>query len=1363
MPLSAADFAKRVRDKNPGAYDDLSDDDLTTRVLRSHPEYADMVDPKATTSPPTVQSPAVARAKNIVTAKGGKSEDHPWLDALDYVGAGLQAVGGLLPDLSADPGGVQYTANVVRTAAGYMAKHPGATGERQAILSAVPIVGAPVAALAEPSIAYNEGRAPTHEENVSAVEGGAALATLIAAPKVIGKVGRMAEARQARVANVLTAKGVPPESIPQFTPEETALTDRAGAAQAAAKPRVSDLEAMRSQMAAAQERIAGSSGSDVEATPPTDDDILSVASRRTGGRPASEAARQSIAEDQHRLSPQAALDRENLPVEEFVRQRFPKATINTDAGPEWVRGVLDKVPAGKPGLSVEDAPPDLLTMPGEPAELQDQGRHVVYRDPDGRPVAAATVVRTSDGALVRDFATDKAQGLLASRAAGAVLRELDKMGVNDHFAEISPEAARFIQRAEAAKARGVLPVRGASADSPSEAAKQEESASRYSLGVGVKAEEGMRSHSIFDPEGQEVGHALVQKDGDVARIEWLGERDSEDVQSRPLTNQFGPATLRELAVQYLRGNPDIKFVEGQHMGGADYGKPKWVRVPASRFLGESDLAPVQTAPPDTATRAHQALPVRETPAPTATAGSEESPPPEPPSPVVAAVTEPTPPPPALPSPDDPAYPSALRTRFSGEKGVRRAEGNVIGNFFRKTMNPVEQEALSLMRDEKGNPGHLKAMLDGTHKAYADAAKVADDAFDTGGRNAETSTERATRSRVAALARIEALRPIIEQAMNPTPAMKQADAMFDAYATKTLAEGRKLGVLDSSITPENYVPHLLQPLEPRTVDVNAGRLRVGGISRRTSFANKRGYPTILEAVAHGVEPRTLNAADAISVYADKHGTAVATKILVDTLKESDIGKFTTRENAPAGWAEVGEGTRTFKNDIAYESGGEDESALAVAHQALYAPPEIAKALKPITDPNYMMQVRGFEQSSAYQAYIKSAELSLSFFHMKALNITALNDMRLGPVDLARAYAAPMDSPAFVDMERNFIQHGGKTSIESQTAEAYRKLTPTSLPTRVDAIRNLPGLRQMDAAAAWTSRVTFEVMQRKFKVIDFASKDAAWIAEHPKASGVEIATARRQLARQVNAAYGGLNWEALGVRRTEMGIARALFLAPDWTYSNVDSGVQAFQGGAGGTAARWFWARSIAGGMAMTAATTYFMTGKRSEEVPGKMRDKLFNVYLGDDKDGNRKYMNMFFAGAPSDLVNLAGNIADYGIGRGIAMTIANKLAPVSRAAEHQLSNQNFMGRDIVPKGAGPVAGTVLSAKALASDLLPVPLTLTNIIQMVTDPKREYSVGEYAAVLAGGVRPRRVKPEAPEPERNSTWDIINGTPVYKGRRG
>lgn len=716
-------------------------------------------------------------------------------------------------------------------------------------------------------------------------------------------------------------------------------------------------------------------------------------------------------------------------------------------------------------------------------------------------------------------------------------------------------------------------------------------------------------------------------------------------------------------------------------------------------------------------------PAAENPSAAPAAGAE--PPPLPPA-VKAAAFDPTPEPPALPEPGSPDFNSALRTRFTGERGVRRDEGNHIAAHFRKTMTPQELEALSLMRDEKGNPGHLQAMLDGSHKALA-------------GEDADPS-------------RIEALRPVIELAQNPTPAMRAADATFDAYATKTLAEGRERGILESSLTPEEYVPHLLQPTEPRNVDVNAGRLRMGSISRRTPFANRRSYPTILEAVANGVEPRTLNAAVAISVYADKHGTAMATKILTDTLKESDLGKFTVRDSAPEGWSEVGANTRTFKNEVPYHDRSGEESNLAVAHQGFYAPKEIAEALKPITDPNYMQEVRGFQGGAMYQAYLKSVELGLSVFHMRALNLTGLNNAGIG--GLVKSYGADLSSPGFIDAERMFIQHGGTTPIEGKTLEAYRALEPTSIPTRVDAIRNLPVFRQLDQAAAATSKLTFDIMQRKLKVTDFAIKDAKWIAQNPDASPQQLATARRALAREVNGAYGGLNWEALGLRKTEHAIMRAIMLAPDWTFSNVETAGQAFRSGPGGKAARWFWARSAVNGLALTAAASLFFAGQLSPNPT--------QVYLGKDSHGKDVMQNMFFAGAPSDLVNLAVNVSDFGVVQGVAHTIANKLGPFARAAEHLVSNRDFLGNEIVPKGSGLIAGTVRGGASVAGDVLPTPFSMLNIAQMLTDPKNDYSPKEYITTLATGARPRHVSPKGPEPPRNSTWDIIKGAPVHKGQR-
>ena len=56
MKISVEDFARRVRDRYPGAYDDMPDRELAERVIRKYPVYADSVDistPAAQTQPAT--------------------------------------------------------------------------------------------------------------------------------------------------------------------------------------------------------------------------------------------------------------------------------------------------------------------------------------------------------------------------------------------------------------------------------------------------------------------------------------------------------------------------------------------------------------------------------------------------------------------------------------------------------------------------------------------------------------------------------------------------------------------------------------------------------------------------------------------------------------------------------------------------------------------------------------------------------------------------------------------------------------------------------------------------------------------------------------------------------------------------------------------------------------------------------------------------------------------------------------------------------------------------------------------------------------------------------------------------------------
>jgi hypothetical protein len=677
----------------------------------------------------------------------------------------------------------------------------------------------------------------------------------------------------------------------------------------------------------------------------------------------------------------------------------------------------------------------------------------------------------------------------------------------------------------------------------------------------------------------------------------------------------------------------------------------------------------------------------------------------------------------LPKILDPEFGAALRTLHTGERDVRIAEANNLAGDIRKAVpNHVDREALTLMRDFRNNPAQLQIFLDGTDPAY----------------DGMPGNEKSV-----VLDQMQKLRPAMESALNPSEAMQAADAALTGYFGKTLQEGKDLGFLGSNIAPEDYVNHLLLPAD---AEAGAGpKIGPSGVNRYTPFAKGRYYPTVLDAVANGAKIRTLDVADALSIYGDKHGTAAATHVLIDTLKAGDIGKFATDSTAPKGWSEVGPGTRLFRNEVPYVDA---EGNPQVAHQALYAPKEIADALRPLTDPDYSSTIPGFTATKAYQQYVKSVELGLSVFHMRALNLSAFGNE--GLTGLIKSYGADMASPEFRDVESTLLKHGGTTSITGRTFEAYRAARETSLPTRLDVIRNLPVFKQFDQAAAATSHLTFDVLQRKFKVTDFGIKDAKWITEHPEATPSELAKARRGIAKEINAVYGGLNWEALGVNKLTRSMSKALFLAPDWTFSNWQTAKTAFEGGPGGSAARAFWLRSAVTGVALTQLTSLLMSGKKSDDPT--------QVYLGEDHHGNDIYQNIYFAGAPSDMIGLIKNVNDYGAFEGTAHSVAAKLAPITRTGVQILSNRNYLGHEIAKRGGG-FEGDIRVGAHIATQLLPVPFSASNLAQMeasnvasgqhdvssstikaisgmLGDPTKDYTPTEFLTTTLAGTKPRHI---------------------------
>lgn len=666
--------------------------------------------------------------------------------------------------------------------------------------------------------------------------------------------------------------------------------------------------------------------------------------------------------------------------------------------------------------------------------------------------------------------------------------------------------------------------------------------------------------------------------------------------------------------------------------------------------------------------------------------------------------------------------------FTGERDVWGLRVNQAVARARKIVpDVVDQEALSLMRDFKSRPGELQQWLDGTHP------------------NLPADPD----ARTVALSNIEKLRPAIERALNPTPQMLRADQILTSIADVSLQEGRRVGFLDSSITPDNYVTHILHPRDAGEVPVplteRAGSAMGGKIGRRFAFSEKRQYPTLLDAIADNVKPRTLNALDAFTIHGDKFATARATRMLVQELRDSKMGKWGTGStDIPADWVEIAPHAHPFQNTVSFiDQGGEPASA----RQTLYVPKFIEEALRPITDPDYTSRIAGFRAWRGWSQYTKAAQLGLSFFHAKAMNLMAFWNM--GPRGWVEAVRADRESQHFLDEESDFVQHTGTTAEQGRTFEAYRNLKPGSIPTWGDIWRKAPAIKQMDELAQGVTSFTFNNLQRRFKVTNYALAKAKWLANNPNATPREISDAKISIAKEVNAVYGGLNWENMGVNRSTTEALRAIMLAPDWTFSNVANVKYAMERGArAGKMARAFWLRAAATVIIGSPMLSLFFTrdpkglGERIKRDPRKY---LTNVWLGVDKNGKDITQNLLAQGAPGDMVTLMNNSADYGAIEGLARTAANKENPALRTWSQLQSNRNWLGQEIAPRGGG-ITNDLKTLKGAAEGMAPVPFSITNLYQMLAGPDADqYIPTEYVTTILGGTPPRHVKPPGtPEEE-------------------
>lgn len=609
----------------------------------------------------------------------------------------------------------------------------------------------------------------------------------------------------------------------------------------------------------------------------------------------------------------------------------------------------------------------------------------------------------------------------------------------------------------------------------------------------------------------------------------------------------------------------------------------------------------------------------------------------------------------------------IRVLFSGQLDTRVAEATQLRDVIGKEVPKYQQdEGVTIMRDYKDNPEGLAAKLE--------------------------------KYRTGDSERLKKLIPSIEQAMNPTPGMLEADQKLTDYFTATLNEGQQLGILESSIDPSRYSPHVYTRILDGEKPISG---KGGPMSKSTPFGKERKYDTVLDALETGrLDAGALRATDSLSIYAERHATAVATKLLSTELKNSELGKEGSKNDHPDGWKLL-PGTDT------------------------YVTPDTWEALKPLFESG--LKDTGFAPILKVQGYVKALELGLSLFHVKALNVTAFNNMSLA--DFTKSVASDVNHPEFLKMEREWAADGLVTSKTSTPYEAYEGLRKSSLeePTGLARLKDNAIVKMADAAFKKTTEYTFDVVQRKFKVLDASLKVAGWMADHPEATDEDLFAARRSIAKEVNSAYGGLNWNVLGTGKTVRDVSRLFLLAPDWTFSNVLTAKYSFEGGPAGSAARMFWAKSFATGFAMTAAVSIAIGG-RYDPTDIKHIDQ---VYLGKDEKGKDMYANWFFAGAPKDAITLAKRSASDSPLAGTAEFIVSKASPalglLGDVAYNKKGGSNIPVRNTKDTGLEQT-GEVLKYGAGRV----VPITGVSAVKTVSDalsdPNHEYSYKDLLELAA-----------------------------------
>jgi hypothetical protein len=366
----------------------------------------------------------------------------------------------------------------------------------------------------------------------------------------------------------------------------------------------------------------------------------------------------------------------------------------------------------------------------------------------------------------------------------------------------------------------------------------------------------------------------------------------------------------------------------------------------------------------------------------------------------------------------------------------------------------------------------------------------------------------------------------------------------------------------------------------------------GLSDFTKHKMQRVFKNEFEVVMKEHDFATTDVAESLAIHNEEMANVNATKKLYAALQQGKIGTRSTK--IPVGFSAI-EGSEKevpLHNEDGTPLIGKDGNQKYITTRFV-VPEGLKDSLKAITEPNFVKKIDKLRGMQKWQGLVKTVDLSYSFFHHFSMVAQTCYEGGIRSLMNINKMDKINSSPAFGELEQDFTKHTGMTTKIEENQDIARKL----LETDDSKIKNLPVVKQAMKVGAQNSEFLFGKLQRFLKVSDYGQKISEWIGKNPSATNEQIRLAKTQIAKEVNAVYGGLNWQAMGITKSELSLLRLCLLAPDWTISNYQ--LLKFATGGEGEAtslSRKHIFTALVGGMMVTEGLNKMLSGHYTDENP-----------------------------------------------------------------------------------------------------------------------------------------------------------------------